>query len=87
MTQPNLHAWTEEGQALRLIAQMRQKDDLDPKALACYGLLVSCPAAPETLPEQAWPRFQDPCLRPLVSLWYNPLKEESDERKATPHAD
>ena len=35
----------------------RPKDDPDPKALACYGLLVSCPAAPETLPEQVWLRF------------------------------
>ena len=33
------------------------QDDPDPKALACYGLLVSCPAAPETLPEQIWLRF------------------------------
>ena len=33
------------------------QDDPEPKALACYGLLVSCPAAPETLPEQIWLRF------------------------------
>lgn len=57
--QPNLHTWAEEGEALRLVAQTKPKDDPDPKALACYGLLVSCPAAPETLPEQVWLRFVD----------------------------
>jgi len=57
--QPNLHAWTDEEAVLRLIAQTKAKEDPDPKALACYGLLVSCPAAPETLPEQVWLRFVD----------------------------
>lgn len=57
MTQPHLHAWAEEGEALRLIEQTVAKEDPDPKALACYGLLVSCPGAPETLPEQVWLRF------------------------------
>ena len=57
MTQPNLHAWAEADQALRLVQQAVAKDDPEPKALACYGLLVSCPAAPETLPEQVWLRF------------------------------
>ena len=42
---------------LRLVEQTATKNDPDPKALACYGLLVSCPAAPETLPEQVWLRF------------------------------
>jgi transposase len=59
VTQPSLHTWAEEGTALRLVAQTRAKEDPDPKALACYGLLVSCPAAPETLPEQVWLRFVD----------------------------
>lgn len=44
---------------MRLVEQTVPKDDPDPKALACYGLLVSCPAAPETLPEQVWLRFVD----------------------------
>jgi hypothetical protein len=57
VTQPSLHAWAEEGEALRLIEQTVPKGDPDPKALACYGLLVSCPAAPQTLPEQVWLRF------------------------------
>lgn len=57
VTQPDLHAWAEADDVLRLIAQAVAKDDPDPKALACYGLLVSCPAAPDTLPEQVWLRF------------------------------
>ena len=57
VTQPSLHAWADEGEVLRLVEQSLAKDDPDPKALACYGLLVSCPAVPETLPEQVWLRF------------------------------
>lgn len=57
VTQPDLHAWTEADTVLRLVEQASAKGDPDPKALACYGLLVSCPAAPETLPEQVWLRF------------------------------
>jgi len=59
VTQPTLHAWADEDGALRLVEQTAPKDDPDPKALACYGLLVACPAAPETLPEQVWLRFVD----------------------------
>ena len=59
VTQPNLHAWTEGDEVLRLVEQTAAQDDPDPKALACYGLLVSCPAAPETLPEQVWLRFAE----------------------------
>jgi transposase len=54
-----MHAWADEGEVLRLVQQTPPKHDPDPKALACYGLLVSCPAAPETLPEQVWLRFVD----------------------------
>ncbi len=57
VTQPTLHAWADADSELRLIEQTAPKDDPDPQALACYGLLVSCPAAPETLPEQIWLRF------------------------------
>lgn len=57
VTQPHVHAWTAEDTVLRLVEQTTARDDPDPKALACYGLLVSCPAAPATLPEQVWLRF------------------------------
>ena len=57
VTQPNLHAWADADAPLLLVAQTAAKDDPDRKALACYGLLVSCPAAPDTLSEQVWLRF------------------------------
>jgi transposase len=40
LLQPQLHAWAEADQPLRLVEQAVAKDDPDPKALACYGLLV-----------------------------------------------
>lgn len=54
------------GEVLRLIELTPAKDDPDRKALACYGLLVSCPAAPASLPEQIWLRFVDG--RPVSSI-------------------
>ncbi len=58
VTQPNLSAWG-DAEPLRLVEPISPRDDPDPKALACYGLLVSCPSASETLPEQVWLRFVD----------------------------
>ncbi len=52
-----MHAWADADSALRLVEQTVPKDDPDRKAMACYGLLASCPAAPTTLPEQVWLRF------------------------------
>jgi CRISPR/Cas system endoribonuclease Cas6 (RAMP superfamily) len=40
VAQPTLHAWSEEQEPLRLQELTLSKDDPDPKALACYGLLV-----------------------------------------------
>jgi transposase len=37
---PSLHTWSEMDKPERLHQQDRAKDDPDPKALACYGLLV-----------------------------------------------
>ena len=45
----------ERPEHLRLIEQTVPKDDSDPKALACYGLLVRTTNAPE----QTWLRFVD----------------------------
>ena len=66
VTQPNLSAWAAADAALRLVAQTAPKADPDRKALACYGLLVSCPAAAETLPEQVWLRFVED--RPISAI-------------------
>jgi transposase len=66
LSQPTLRTWMDKGEALRLVEQTIAKADPDPKALACYGLLVSCPAAPATLPEQVWLRFVE--NRPVSPL-------------------
>jgi transposase len=57
---PRLHAWTE--QPLRLVEQDEPKGDPDPKALACYGVLLR--QVQET--EHVWLRFVDG--RPVSAL-------------------
>jgi DDE superfamily endonuclease len=49
---PSLHAWSEEAEPSRLVQQSVAKDDPDPKAISCYGLLV-----PES--KETWLRFVD----------------------------
>jgi hypothetical protein len=53
LAQPALRAWAEEDHPLRLVEQTVAKDDPDPKALACYGLLLRQAARDE----QLWLRF------------------------------
>ena len=58
---PALRAWAAPDRPLRLVEQAVAKDDPDPKALACYGLLVrwwdrGTDAPPH---EEAWLRFVD----------------------------
>ena len=61
LAHPALHAWADPDQPLRLVEQTVAKDDPDPKALACYGLLVRWwtdgPDAPPR--EEVWLRFAD----------------------------
>jgi transposase len=57
--QPDLPTWSEAGQPLRLVEQSVAKTDPDPKALACYGLLVRWPDAAGRRQEAAWLRFVD----------------------------
>jgi transposase len=52
LARPALHAWADADRPLRLVEQAVAKDDPDPKALACYGLLL--PATNEV-----WLRFLD----------------------------
>jgi transposase len=40
LAQPAMHTWVPDDQALRLVEKARPKADPEPKALACYGLLV-----------------------------------------------
>lgn len=39
VSQPNLHSWSEKDEPLRLQELSKDKNDPDPKALACYGML------------------------------------------------
>jgi transposase len=57
LARPALHSWAEADQPLRLVEQTVAKDDPDPKALACYGLLVRSAAPTGGWEEQAWLRF------------------------------
>jgi len=52
--QPSLSAWTAGEEGLRLVEQRVPKGDPDPKALACYGLLLPG-AGPEN--DHVWLRF------------------------------
>ena len=68
LARPALHAWAEPDRPLRLVEQAVATDDPDPKALACYGLLVRWwHQGPEAPPhEAAWLRFVDG--RPVSAL-------------------
>jgi hypothetical protein len=55
VARPALHAWSDDGPP-RLLERGVTRDDPDPKALACYGLLLR----PATTPtEELWLRFVD----------------------------
>jgi transposase len=57
--QPAVHAWAQEGHTLHLNEQVRRPDDSDPKALACYGLLLYGIDTVGQPSEQVWLRFVD----------------------------
>ena len=66
LARPALHAWAEADRPLRLVEQTAAKDDPDPAALACYGLLVRWPAPGGAPHEDVWLRFVDG--RPVSAL-------------------
>ncbi len=55
MAQPHLHAWTAQDQPVRLVEQALMPNDPDPKALACYGVLLRRTQQDYTV----WLRFVD----------------------------
>jgi hypothetical protein len=60
LARPSLHAWVEEDDRMRLVEQAVAKDDPDPKALACYGLLLRAdPSEEQEATDQMWLRFVD----------------------------
>jgi transposase len=56
---PVLSSWAEPNQPLRLVERAVAQDDPDPKALACYGLLVRSSTSAGRWQEQTWLRFVD----------------------------
>lgn len=66
LARPALHAWAEDGHPLHLVEQSVAKEDPDPKALACYGLLVRFAQSSRPPQEQVWLRFVDG--RPVSSM-------------------
>jgi hypothetical protein len=57
LARPRAHAWTNPGEPLRLVEQSVDKNDPDPKALACYGLLVRLGQQYGYGHEEVWLRF------------------------------
>lgn len=41
IAQPRMHSWAEEKKALRLIEKEVPKGEMNPKAVACYGLWLA----------------------------------------------
>jgi DDE superfamily endonuclease len=56
LARPALSAWQDDDHPLRLVAQTVARDDPDPKALACYGLLARCWDTPTQRREDLWRR-------------------------------
>ena len=59
MAHPSLHTWVEADDRLRLVEQAVAKDDPDPKALACYGLLLRAAPTDRDAADRMWLRFVD----------------------------
>jgi transposase len=57
LAHPALYTWQEDAQPLRLIEQTVARDDPDPKALACYGLLARWWDTAQHRSEDLWLRF------------------------------
>ena len=64
LAQPNLHSWSSPEGGLRLAEKTLAQEDPDPKALACYGLLLR--STPTTL-EAAALKYRP---EPLLSPWF-----------------
>jgi transposase len=59
LARPALSDWADDGAPLRLVEQTVARGDPDPKALACYGLLVRQWDAAGQRDEALWLRFVD----------------------------
>jgi DDE superfamily endonuclease len=84
LARPKMHTWADAGRPWRLLEQSVPKNDPDPKALACYGLLVRWQPSQEPLKEEGWIRFVEG--RPISGVtiaflvWVCGKLEELDKR-------
>jgi hypothetical protein len=56
---PAMHSWAGAGESAHLVEQVKNKDDPDQKALACYGLLLHWMNEAQQLTEKVLLRFVD----------------------------
>jgi hypothetical protein len=56
---PRVQAWQSQDHPVRLVEQVWQKDDPDPKAFACYGVLWQSGPATDPLRKEMSLRFVD----------------------------
>ncbi len=66
LARPSLRTWEDGDDYLRLVEQTVAKDDPDPKALACYGLLLRADPSERDAADRMWLRFVDG--RPVSSV-------------------
>jgi DDE superfamily endonuclease len=59
LAQPSLHVWQDEHQAIHLVEQTVARDDSDPTASACYGLLARYWTPTHRRAEALWLRCVD----------------------------
>jgi hypothetical protein len=59
LARPSLRTWVAEDDRLRLVEQTVARDDPDPKALACYGLLLRADPTDADAAAEIWLRFVD----------------------------
>jgi hypothetical protein len=72
LAHPALHAWQAEDRPLRLVAQTVARNDPDPKAVACDGLLTRTWDAPGQRRDARWLRFVDGRPGSAVTLDFLP---------------
>jgi transposase len=76
LTHPNLHSWA-EAEPLKLVEQTKEKDDPDPKALACYGIDIRFEKY-----EEVWIRFVEgnPKSDPTIAFMKWTLEKTAQQK-------
>lgn len=80
LAQPALHVWQDADHAIHLVEQTVARDDPDPKAIACYGLLARYWTTAHRRAEAMWLRFVDG--RPVSAVTIDFLRWCADEAAA-----